>query len=83
MYDNIVIAMEQLHMSYDTIMNLDFYIFENILDRYTKILEDRKKQEDEEMKKQEEKYSPDTMMKQQQRNMPTIPKLPIVKMPKM
>lgn len=74
--------MEQLHMSYDTIMNLDFYIFENILDHYTKILEERKKQEDEEMKKQEDKYSPDNMMKSQQRNMPAMPKLPMVKLPK-
>lgn len=82
MYDNIVIAMEQLHMSYDTIMNLDFYIFENILDHYTKILEDRKKQEDEEMKKQEDKYSPDSMMRQQQRYMPSMPKMPMVTMPK-
>lgn len=83
MYDNIVIAMEQLHMSYDTIMNLDFYIFENILDHYTKILEDRKKQEDEEMKKQEDKYSPDSMMRQQQRYMPTMPRMPMVTMPKL
>jgi len=82
LYDNIVIAMEQLHMSYDTIMNLDFYIFENILDHYTKILEDRKKQEDEEMKKQEDKYSPDSMMRQQQRYMPSMPKMPMVTMPK-
>ena len=82
MYDNIVIAMEQLHMSYDTIMGLDFYIFENILDHYTKILEERKKKEDEEMKKQEDKYSPETAMKQQQRYMPTMPKLPMVQMPK-
>ncbi len=69
-------------MSYDTIMNLDFYIFENILDHYTKILEDRKKQEDEEMKKQEDKYSPDSMMRQQQRYMPSMPKMPMVTMPK-
>ena len=82
MYDNIVIAMEQLHMSYDTIMNLDFYIFENILDHYTKILEDRKKQEDDEMKKQEDKYSPEATMRQQQRYAPQMPKLPTITMPK-
>lgn len=74
--------MEQLHMSYDTIMNLEYYIFENLLERYSKILDERKKAEDEEMKKQEDKYSPETMMKQQQRNMPAIPKMPKVTMPK-
>ena len=69
-------------MSYDTIMNLEYYIFENLLERYSKILDERKKAEDEEMKKQEDKYSPETMMKQQQRNMPAIPKMPKVTMPK-
>ena len=70
-------------MSYDTIMNLDFYIFENILDHYTKILEDRKKEEEEEMKKHgyDENKSPEQMMKQAQKNMPT-PKLPSISMPK-
>ena len=36
-------------MSYDTIMNLQFYIFENILQHYSDILEERKKAEKEEM----------------------------------
>lgn len=74
--------MEKLHMSYDTIMNLDFYIFENILSHYTEILEDRKKAEEEEMKKHgydEKNYNPDNMMKQASKNMP---KVPSIQMPK-
>ena len=74
--------MEQLHMSYDTIMNLQFYIFENILNHYSAILEERKKAEKEEMKSQgydEKNYSPDSMMRQAQKNMP---KIPTIQMPK-
>lgn len=74
--------MEQLHMSYDTIMNLQFYIFENILNHYSAILEERKKAEKEEMKSQgydEKNYSPDSMMRQAQKNMP---KMPTIQMPK-
>lgn len=74
--------MEQLHMSYDTIMNLQFYIFENLLNHYSAILEERKKAEKEEMKNQgydEKNYSPDSMMRQAQKNMP---KMPTIQMPK-
>ena len=74
--------MEQLHMSYDTITNLQFYIFENILNHYSAILEERKKAEKEEMKSQgydEKNYSPDSMMRQAQKNMP---KMPTIQMPK-
>lgn len=69
-------------MSYDTIMNLQFYIFENILNHYSAILEERKKAEKEEMKSQgydEKNYSPDSMMRQAQRNMPKIPSIQIPK----
>lgn len=69
-------------MSYDTIMNLQFYIFENILNHYSAILEERKKAEKEEMKSQgydEKNYSPDSMMRQAQKNMP---KMPTIQMPK-
>ena len=74
--------MEKLHMSYDTIMNLDFYIFENILEHYSNILEERKKAEDEEMKKHgydEKQMSPRNMMNQAQRNMPKAPTFQIPK----
>ena len=69
-------------MQYDTIMNLDFYIFQNILEHYTNILEERKKAEEEEMKKHgynEKNYNPDHMMQQAQKSMP---KMPEIKMPK-
>lgn len=73
--------MEQLHMSYDTIMNLQFYIFENILNHYSAILEERKKEEEDEAKKQgyDGNQSAENMMKQAQKNMP---KLPTFQMPK-
>ena len=74
--------MEQFHMSYDTIMNLQFYIFENLLDHYSTILEERKKAEEDEAKKQgydEKKYNPESMMRQVQR---TMPKMPSITMPK-
>jgi len=69
-------------MQYDTIMRLDFYVFQNILEHYSNILEERKKAEDEEMKEQgydEKKYSPDKMMSQAKKNMP---KMPNFQMPK-
>ena len=70
-------------MSYDTIMNLQFDIFENILNHYSAILEERKKAEKEEMKSQgydEKNYSPDSMMRQAQRNMPKMPNIQIPKL---
>ena len=70
-------------MSYDTIMNLQFYIFENILNHYSAILEERKKAEKEEMKSQgydEKNYSPDSMMRQAQKNMPKMPNIQIPKL---
>ena len=78
-----VIAMEQLHMDYQTIMGLQYYIFENLLSRYSEILDERKKAEEEEAKKQgydQTKYNPDSMMRQAQKGMP---KLPEIKIPKM
>ena len=75
--------MEQLHMSYYTIMNLQFYIFENILNHYSAILEERKKAEKEEMKSQgydEKNYSPDSMMRQAQHSMPKMPNIQIPKL---
>ena len=69
-------------MSYDTIMNLQFYVFQNLLEHYSAIVEERKKAEEEEAKKQgydEKKYNPDNMMRQAQKNMP---KMPNITMPK-
>ena len=73
--------MEQLHMSYDTIMNLQVYIFENILSHYSDILEERKKEEEEESKKQgyDGHQSAENMMKQAQKNMPKMPSISVPK----
>lgn len=75
--------MEKLHMSYDTIMNLDFYIFENILEHYTAILEERKKAEEEEEKKHDDnakQYTPSNLMRQAQHSMPKMPNIQIPKL---
>ena len=48
-------------MQWDVIMSLNFYDFQNILESYTRILEERKKAEEEESKKggyDEKKYNP-------------------------
>lgn len=68
-------------MSYDTIMNLQFYIFENILNHYSDILEERKKAEKEEAEKQgyDKEQTPESMMRQAQKSMP---KIPTIQMPK-
>lgn len=81
-YDNVVIAMEKLNMQWDIIMNLNFYDFQNILDSYTRILEERKAAEEEEAKKQgydEKNMNPQTMMNQAQKNMPKMPNLTMPK----
>jgi hypothetical protein len=53
--------MEKLNMQWDIIMSLNFYDFQNILESYTRILDERKQAEEDEMKKQgydEKKYNP-------------------------
>lgn len=74
--------MEKLNMQWDIIMSLNFYDFQNILESYTRILEERKQAEEEEMKKHgydEKKYNPENMMHQAQKSMP---KMPTINMPK-
>ena len=59
--------------------------FENILQHYSDILEERKKAEKEEMKEQgfdEKKYDPGNMMCQAQKSMPKVP-MPSFTMPKL
>ena len=70
-------------MQWDVIMNLYFYDFQNILQSYAKILEDRRKEEEDDMKKQgydDNRYSPDTMMRQTQKS---ISKMPNISIPKL
>lgn len=69
-------------MSYDTIMGMQFYVFENILRHYSDILEERKKAEKDEMKDKgydESRYNPDNMMRQMKNSMPKMPNLNIPK----
>lgn len=69
-------------MQWDVIMGLNFYDFQNILDSYTRILEQRKEEEEAEMKKQgydEKNMNPQNLMSQAQKNMP---KPPVIQTPK-
>ena len=70
-------------MQWDVIMSLNFYDFQNILESYTRILEERKKAEEEESKKgcyAEKTCDPGNMMYQVQKSMP---KMPTLQMPKL
>lgn len=69
-------------MQWDVIMSLNFYDFQNILDSYTRILEQRKEEEEAEMKKQgydEKNMNPQNIMSQAKKN---IPKMPTINTPK-
>lgn len=69
-------------MQWDVIMSLNFYDFQNILDSYTRILAERKEEEETEMKKNgydEKSINPQNMMRQVQNNMPKPPKITIPK----
>lgn len=76
--------MEKLNQSWDTIMSMNFYDFENILQYYANILEDRRKEEEEDAKRHgydESKMNPNSMMKEAQKSV-QMPKLPSVNIPK-
>lgn len=68
--------MESLHMDYNTIMNLWMYDFQNILENYSKMVEERKEEEKKQNEEYEKKYnmSPYKYLKQYQ--VPQTPKLP-------
>ena len=63
-------------MDYNTIMNLWMYDFQNILENYSKMVEERKEEEKKQNEEYEKKYnmSPDKYLKQYQ--VPQTPKLP-------
>ena len=75
-------------MQYDTIMGMLFYEFQNVLETYSKILEERKEEEEKEAADNGidyNKYSPDKMMKNAQNYMskaPQIPSMPKIDIPK-
>ena len=67
--------MEKLHMQYDTIMGMLFYEFQNVLETYSQILEERREEEEKENEENEIKYSPDNMMRSAQNYMSKIPQM--------
>ena len=76
-------------MQYDTIMKMLFYEFQNVLETYSKILEERREEEE---KQNEEygfdasKYSPDNMMRNAQsymQNSHSMPQMPKIEIPKL
>lgn len=75
-------------MQYDTIMGMLFYEFQNILETYSTILEERKKEEEKENAENGldfSKYTPDKMAKSAQSYMPKspgIPNMPKIDIPK-
>lgn len=75
-------------MQYDTIMGMLFYEFQNVLETYSQILEERREEEEKEYAENgidTSKYNPDRMMKNAQGymskmpNMPSVPKFDIPK----
>jgi hypothetical protein len=83
--------MEKLHMQYDTIMGMLFYEFQNVLETYSTILEERRKEEEKEYEEKgmdTSKYNPDKMMRNAQSYMskmpsaPQMPSMPKIDMPK-
>ena len=78
-------------MQYDTIMGMLFYEFQNILETYSQILEERKEEEEKEAAENgfdPNDYTPDKMMRSAQgymsktpsmANMPSMPKIDIPK----
>ena len=74
-------------MQYDTIMGMLFYEFQNILETYSAILEERKEEEEKEAadnKLDTSKYSPDKMMRNAQNymsKMPNMPQMPNIDIP--
>jgi hypothetical protein len=80
--------MEKLHMQYDTIMGMLFYEFQNVLETYSQILEERREEEEKEAAENGidyNNYSPDKMMRNAQNYMskiPNMPKMPNIDIPK-
>ena len=71
-------------MQYDTIMRMLFYEFQNVLETYSAILEERKEEEEKEYEKNgfdPSDYSSDKMMRRAQNYMSKMPQMP--SMPKM
>lgn len=66
-------------MQYDTIMGMLFYEFQNVLETYSTILEERKEEEEKEYAENgmdTANYSPDKMMRNAQSYMSKMPQMP-------
>lgn len=77
--------MEKLHMQYDTVMGMLFYEFQNVLETYSQILEERKEVEEKEIAENGfdlSDYNPDKMMRNAQNYMPKSPQMPKIDIPK-
>lgn len=75
-------------MQYDTIMGMLFYEFQNVLETYSKILEERREEEEKESAEKGldfNKYNPDKMMRSAQNYVsksPQMPNMPKIDIPK-
>ena len=78
-------------MQYDTIMGMLFYEFQNVLETYSQILEERKEAEEKENAEHgfdPSDYNPDRMMRNAQNymynsgHMPSMPQMPKIDIPK-
>ena len=66
-------------MQYDTIMGMLFYEFQNVLETYSTILEERREEEEKEAAENgldPSNYNPDKMMRSTQSRMPNMPNIP-------
>lgn len=77
-------------MQYDTIMGMLFYEFQNVLEAYSQILEERREAEEKENSEKgldPSNYTPDKLMKNAQGYMsaksPKMPSMPNLNIPKL
>ena len=72
-------------MQYDTIMGMLFYEFQNVLETYSNILEERREEEEKEAAENgidTSDYSTDKMMRNAQNYMSKMPNMPKIDIPK-
>ena len=75
-------------MQYDTIMGMLFYEFQNVLESYSTILEERKEEEEKQSAEQgfdPSDYNPNKIMRNAQSYMskaPSMPSMPKIDIPK-
>ena len=72
-------------MPYDTIMGMLFYEFQNVLETYSRILEERREEEEKEAAENGmdfSEYTPDRMMRNAQNYMSKMPNMPKIDIPK-